>query len=137
MGRFVRPETCRLTLANGDTLTVKKRLTHGEQRAAYARMYDTGVDGALKVNPLQLGMALVTAYLVDWHLHDDDVSIRGLSADELTTVLDTMAPEDFAEIRTAVEQHEAAMLAERTAAKNGTAGERGSAAISPSPFAAA
>jgi len=77
MSRFVRPETCRLLLASGESLTVKKRLTHGEQRAAYARMSVAGPDGRRIVDTLQHGMALVTAYLVDWHLLDDDVSIRG------------------------------------------------------------
>jgi len=135
--RFVRPETCRLLLASGESLTVKKRLTHGEQRAAYARMYVTGADGALTVNPLQLGMALVTAYLVDWHLLDDDVSIRGLSVDDLTTLLDTLTPEAFTEIRVAIEQHEAAMLAARAEEKKTTSATPGADPISPSPFASA
>src|SRR5579864_6637013 len=84
--RFVRPSTRTLTLANGDTLTVKRRLSSGEQRAAFARMYLTGADGALSLNTLQTGMAIITAYLVNWSLTDDDgqhVDIAGLSTDAL------------------------------------------------------
>jgi len=136
--RFVRPETCRLLLASGESLTVKKRLTHGEQRAAYARMSVAGPDGRRIVDTLQHGMALVTAYLVDWHLLDDDVSIRGLSADELTTLLDTLEPEAFAEIRAAIERHEAAMVAARAEEKKTTTtATPGADPISPSPYASA
>jgi hypothetical protein len=125
--RFVRPDTDTLTLANGDTLTVKRRLTHGERAAAMARI--TALQSGA-------GMALVTAYLLDWHLAEDDVPIRGVPVDELASVLDTLSPEDFAEILDAIETHIAAKTAERTAEKNETAGETTPAATSPSPSAA-
>jgi hypothetical protein len=140
MGRFVRPDTCILRLANGESLTVKKRLSNGEQRAAFARMYVTGPDGQLTVNPLETGIAIVAAYLVDWSFDDDDhqpVRIHGLSVDELTAVLDTLTPEAFAEVRRAIDTHVAAMTAAREAEKNGTGGAMGLPAISPSPSAAA
>jgi hypothetical protein len=124
MGRFVRPETCILTLANGERLTVKKRLSSGEHRAMFARMYLKAADGTLKVNPLEMGIALVTAYLIDWSFEDDDqapVRIRGLSVDELTSVLDTLAPEDFAEVREAIEAHAAREEKKRTTAATPTA----------------
>jgi hypothetical protein len=140
MGRFVRPETCTLWLANGESITVKKRLSNGEQRAAFARMYMPGPDGQLTVNPLETGIALVAAYLVDWSFRDDDlqpVPIRELSADELTGVLDQLTPEAFAEVRSAIDVHIAAMTAAREAEKNGKGGAMGLPAISPSPSAAA
>jgi hypothetical protein len=135
MGRFVRPETCILTLANGEQLTVKKRLSSGEQRAAFARMYLAATDGTLHVNPLEMGLAVVTAYLVDWSFTDDGtpVRIRGLSVDELTSVLDSLSPEDFADVRTAIEAHAAAMTQEREEKKRMTAGTRADAATLPSP----
>lgn len=138
MGRFIRPETTTLKISNGETLTVKKRLTSGEQRAAFARMYLAGVDGQMKVNPLTVGIAIITAYLVDWTLTDDtgaSVQIRGLSVDDLTAILDNLSQEAFAEIRKAIEQHEAAMAAERDQEKNAQAGERPLSEISPSPAA--
>lgn len=125
MSRFVRPETATLTISNSDTLTVKRRLSSGEQRAAFARMYLAGVDGTLKVNPLQTGVALITAYLVDWSLTDDDghrVEIRGASIEELTAILDGLDPDSFTEIKDAVERHEAAMSAERLEKKQPTGG---------------
>jgi hypothetical protein len=125
--RFVRPDTAILKISKGDTLTVKRRLSHGEQRASFARMYLAGADGTLKVNPFNIGMALVTAYLLDWSLTDDDgrpVPIRGVSAEELAFALDQLSPEDFAEIRTAIETHVAAMDAERAAEQHVPFGER-------------
>lgn len=139
VSRFVRPDVTVLTLADGATLTVKKRLTHGEQTASFARMYLAGVDGSLRVNPLQSGMAVVTAYLVDWTVTDEDgrvVPIRDKSADQLEEVLNEMSPESFAEIKSAIEAHERAMSAERAAGKQSD-GVRESSAISPSPVDAA
>lgn len=133
--RFVRPETAVLKISNGDTLTVKKRLSSGELRAYVSRMYLPTVDGTLKVSPLSSGVALVVAYLLDWSLTDDDgqpVVIRDASVDALTAALDNLEPESFTEIREAIETHEAAMAAERTAEKNGRGGGTASSVISPS-----
>lgn len=133
---FVRPETVSLTISSGDTLTVKKRLTSGEQRAAYARIYITKANGDIVVNPLLTGLAQVEAYLVDWTLTDHagrPVPIKGLSVDELESVLDNLSSESFKSILTAIEQHETAMLAERAKEKNALDGVNESSAISPSP----
>ena len=120
MSRFVRPETATLALSDGDTLIVRKRLTYGEQRASYSRMYMAGLDGRLRVNPFETGRALVVAYLLDWSLCDDDgqrVEIRGQPTETIEGAIDALSPEDFDEIRTAIETHEKAMLAEREAEK--------------------
>lgn len=136
MSRFVRPETRTLTLSNGDALTVRKRLTHGEQSAAYQRMYLAGVDGKLKVNPLQTGMALVTAYLLDWSLKDEEgigvPAIKGKPLEEVEAALNAMAEESFLEIKGAIEAHEREMGAERAAGKQ-SGGEHKSSPTSPSP----
>jgi hypothetical protein len=119
-GRFIRPETARLELTGGDFLIVKRRLTAGEQREAYARLYVAGADGVFHVNPIELGRTTMIAYLVDWSFTDDDgipIVIRGLSAGELGAVLDGLDPESFAEIRLAIEAHEAAITREREAEK--------------------
>lgn len=135
MGRFIRPETAVLRISNGDTLTVKKRLSAGEQRAMFAQMYVPNLDGVLKVNPLATGLARMIAYLVDWSLTDDSgqrVVIAGQPIDAVTSALDALAPEDFAEIKDAIEAHEVAMLEEREAQKK-TGGATSSAATLPSP----
>lgn len=125
MSRFVRPETTTLTLANGDQLFVRTRLSAGEQRAQFARMYSADDDGRWRPNPTMLGVGVVLAYLLDWTLTDDAgtrVSIRDLSVDDLQRVIDSLDTESFAEIRTAIETHEAAMTTARDAEKK-TAGE--------------
>ena len=134
--RFVRPDTTVLKISRGDTLTVKRRLTHGETIASYARMYLASADGQRAVNPLQVGMAIVTSYLIDWSLTTDDgarVTIRDVSVEALEAILNSLEPESFTEIREAIQAHDAAMQAEREAEKNGRGTETGSPEISPSP----
>jgi len=131
--RFVRPDVKVLTLANGDTLTVRRRINSGQQRAAFNRMYKPGADGKLHVDPLMTGIALVSAYLLDWTLRDDDdriVDIRGAAVEELIDILDSLTPESFTEIKEAIEAHEGRMVAERLAEKNDRDGENSASAIS-------
>jgi hypothetical protein len=116
MSRFVRPTTRTLTLANGDQLIVRERLTAGEQRAHLARLYRTDADGLLQRDPLMLRLAIVLAYLLDWNLRDDAgqaVPIRDLSAGDLQQVIDSLETESFQEIYDAINTHDLAMGAER------------------------
>jgi hypothetical protein len=125
MSRFVRPQTKTLTLANGDQLIVRERLTAGEQRAQFARMYTANGDGRYRTNPLMIGIGTILAYLLDWTLTDDAgsrVEIRDLAADDLQHVIDSLDPDSFAEIRSAIEAHESAMQSARDAEKK-TVGE--------------
>ena len=135
MSRFVRPDLVTLAISGGDTLTVRKRLNAGEQREAYARMYVTGIDGSMRVNPLQSGIAMMVAYLVDWSLTDDEgaiVPIRGLSVAELEATLHNLDPESFTEIKQAIEAHEERMREEREREKKTPDGTNGAEATSPS-----
>jgi hypothetical protein len=120
MSRFVRPDTRTLTLANGDQLIVRARLTAGEQRAHFARIYRVLDDGQLLPDRLRLGVGVIVAYLLDWNLKDDAgqaVPIRDLSTDDLQHVIDALDPESFGEIRAAIDTHVDAMAAERDAQK--------------------
>ena len=133
--RFVRPDTATLTISNGDTLTVKRRLNAGELRAMYARLYLAGADGVLKTNPLAIGVATIEAYLLDWSFRDDDdrpVVIRDVPVEDLRAKLDALDSDSFREIREAIDAHIERMETERTAEKNGQAGETTLSAISPS-----
>jgi hypothetical protein len=136
VGYFVRPETATLTLADGATLTVRRRLTAGEARARLERW--TAADpetGVLRPNYARLGLATITAYLLDWSLTDDAgrlVDLRGMGIADLETTIDNLEGDTFAEIRSAIEAHESAMIAERDAQKK-TDGSNGSAPISTSP----
>lgn len=138
--RFVRPETAILRLSRGDTLTVRQRLTAGEQRAAYARAYRArDGDREPQASLDEAWVALMTAYLLDWSLCDDDgrrVVIAGQPVETVIAALDALDIESFFEIRDAIQAHDAAMVAAREQEKNGQDGERPSPGISPSPAAA-
>lgn len=141
VSRFVRPETATLTISNGDTLTVKKRLTAGEVRAKLAREYIAGADGKFHADPFQFGVAIITAYLLDWSLTDEDgtpVPIKGIPLDDLTSIIDNLDPDSFGEIVAAISAHEEALGKAKADAKKKTrSGATASSAISVSPVVAA
>lgn len=133
--RFGLPDVTVLPLTDGDTLTVKRRLTAGEQRAMFARMYHT-VGGVTRVNQLQVPSATIVAYLVDWTLtdgHGQPVSVRGLPPEDVAGILDSLTPEDFKEIADAIDAHSEAMEAFRAAEKKTRPGAAASKPTSPSP----
>ena len=127
---FVRPDTRRLPLSDGQSIVVKQRLSSGDFRAHLKRSSYLGPDGLRRIDTLQQGLSTVITYLVDWSL---EAPILGASEHDLIVALDALAPERFAEIKTAIETHEAAMAAEREQEKNATDGAKASPAISPSP----
>lgn len=136
MSRFVRPDVTKLKISGGDTLVVKRRLNAGEQRAAFARMATAAADGSLHVNRLQVGHAMVLAYLVDWSLTDDSgkvVEIRDRPIEAIEAALNALDSESYTEIKTAIEDHDAAIREAREQEKNGPDGANESSAISPSP----
>lgn len=131
---FVRPETCRLPLSDGQWLLVKRRLTAGEFRAHLKRCSTVEADGVRRINTIDHGLSLIVTYLLDWSL---DAAIRGESDQVLAAALDTLAPHRFMEISAAIETHDTAMTAEREQEKNGRDGETNLPATSPSPSVAA
>jgi hypothetical protein len=137
--RFVRPETVTLPISDGDWILVKRRLTVGESREYWARAYRRDRQtGELLVNRRQAGPALVTAYLIDWSLTDDEgkpVLIRGVSAADMRRVLDGLDVDSFTEIRDAIQAHKDAMEKEREEEKKTRRSKMNGAAISPSPSA--
>lgn len=133
MSRFVRPETTTLPISSGEFLTVKAYLTEGEQRAAYSAMYRGGHsngDGSPpRINPQEVGIAMVLAFLVDWTVTDDEgrqVLIRDQPAEIVRAALDQLYPDEFDEIQTAIREHEARQLAARQEKKRTPPGARGS-----------
>ena len=100
-------------------MIVRERLTAGEQRAQFARMYTT-TNGRPQVDPFRAPLGVILAYLLDWNLRDEQgnaVVIRDLSPDDLQQVVDSLDTESFQEIRQAIEAHEAAMGADRDSQK--------------------
>ena len=145
--RFVHPQEKTLTLANGDTLTVRRRLTAGEQLDMFERLYlppkhnphPTG-NGRMQLNPVQTGLALIVAYVLDWSLCDESgtrVIIRGEPIDVVEAAIRQLDPDDFNEVKQAIEAHDAEVKAASDRKKKGTpTGELESSAISESPSGA-
>lgn len=132
--RVVTPETTTLSISNGDTLLVKKRLNTGEARQQYDRMYRESSAGRV-VDPLQVGLARILAYLLDWSLVYPDgtkIQIAGKSEDEVIAALNSLDYDSFTEIRDAITVHEQAMADERAALKKTQSIEPASSLISPS-----
>jgi len=139
MSRFVRPESSVLHISQGDTLTVRARLNVGEQRAMFARMYAVDADDKRRVDLLQVGLSRVLAYLIDWSLVDDQgrhVEIRDQPADVIEAALNALDPDDFREIREAIDAHVEAQDAARQAEKKSPSGDLASSATSTSPAVA-
>jgi hypothetical protein len=142
--RFVHPQERVLTLPNGDTLTVRRRLTAGEQMDMFERLYlpnkHANGNGRVQLNPVQTGYALIVAYLLDWSLVDESgarVVIRGEPAPVIEAAVRQLDPDDFNEIKTAIEAHESEVDAERARKKKGTpTGGDASNTISASPSGA-
>src|SRR5262245_47567749 len=118
--RFVTPALTTIPISQGDTITVRARLTAGERRAMYSRMY---YPETTKVDPMRVHLAVLTAYLVDWSLTDDEgrrVPIEGLPVAELETVINALDPESFTEIAEALDTHAEPFAPTRDTEKNGS-----------------
>jgi hypothetical protein len=121
MSRFVRPETAKLDISNGDWLLVKRRLTAGEERHAFARILrQTPFGEKMALDFEQTGLAKMVAFLLDWSLVDDTgavVPIRDQPPSTVEAALLNLDPRSFAEIHDAITRHETAQLAALDAEK--------------------
>jgi len=117
MSRFPKPEIVRLTLSGGDWLSVKKQLTAGEQRRAFARTMKTVKAGQpIEVDLEKAGLSNVVEYLVDWSFTDEagaHVAIRDMPADYVMDVLNNLDIDTFNEITQAIDQHEKTVTEEK------------------------
>src|SRR5262249_13179874 len=118
--RFVRPEAVTIPLTDGDWIIVRRRLNTAETREMFTRRYEFGPDNLPRVNLRQVGVSKVTAYLIDWSF--PELPIRGVTITELEAALGKLEPEDFAEIQTAIEEHEFLQEQEREAQKKTASG---------------
>jgi hypothetical protein len=131
---FVKPETERVSLPDGQWLDLKKRLNAGDDRRRMTMVIkEFRQDGRYTPDPEMVGKADVLIYLVDWSLRDDagskvKIDTEGAKA----SAIDSLDPDKFKVIADAVEAHAKAMEAERDASKKSTDGESASSATSPS-----
>jgi len=128
--RFVRPETRRLELTDGDWITVKARLTAGEKRAMFARMYTADGTGQHVVNLEAVWFVRLAAYLVDWSL--PEFPIRGVAREAVESALRNLEDDDLVELTAALEAHEAREAEAFAALKKTSTGAPASSRTSPS-----
>lgn len=112
---FVKPETVRLDLPEGQWIDVKKRLTHGEERRAIASLYtEVRADGRITPNVEMMGKSEVMAYLVEWSLRDDEGKPIRLDTDaKRSAAIDLLDPDKFKVISDAITAHVEAMKVAR------------------------
>jgi hypothetical protein len=137
--RIVIPEVVILPLSAGDTITVKERLSSGEERRMIRRGVTYTADGIRQFDPVEGGVAKILAYLVDWTFRGADgrvIPIRDQSPAVVEAALDLLDPESYTEVLRAIESHERAMQEAREAQKKILTGAPPSSATLPSPAAA-
>ena len=112
---FVRPETVRLALGDGEWLDVKRRLSIGEAREAQALglQYDERLERWI-VDPKKTGVIDVAGYLVDWSF---PLTIRLASRADVLAAVEALDLDDFIEIHRAIVAHERAEDSRRAAEK--------------------
>jgi len=112
MSRFVIPETIKLEISQGDWLLVKRRLTAGEERHAFARILKpTTIGEKLALDLERTGLQKIVAYLLDWSLEDHQgriVAVRDQPADVVERAILDLEPSSFQEIHAAIVAHETA-----------------------------
>jgi hypothetical protein len=138
--RIVVPDVAVLPLTEGDTITVKQRLSSGEERRMIRRGVSYTADGTRQFDPLEAGVAKILAYLVDWTFRGLDgriIPIRDQAPAVVESALDLLDPESYSEVLRAIEAHERAMQEQRDAQKKIPTGGPTLVAISPSRAAVA
>jgi hypothetical protein len=117
MSRFLKPEIVRINLTGGDWITVKRQLTAGEQRRAFARTVKTVKAGApLELDLEKAGLATLVEYLIDWSFTDEAgkaVVIRDTPADIVMDILNNLDADSYQEITDAINTHEKSVADEK------------------------
>ena len=137
--RVVVPDVATLPLSDGDSLTVKQRLSSGEERRMIRRGVSYTPDGVRQFDPVEGGVSKILAYLLDWTVRGPDgrvVPIRDEPPAVVEAALDLLDPDSYTEILRAIEAHERRMNEARAEEKKLRTGAPTSSATSPSPAVA-
>lgn len=128
--RFVQPEVTRIHLSDGDWIGVKRRLSVGEERAAFQAIVGeiNPSSGWRRPNVEMLGIAEMAAYIVEWSFRDAQDRPVLVSVDAIKQ-LDTAT---FRELEAALEKHASDIERAVEKEKNAPAGGSGPIPISPS-----
>lgn len=106
--RFVRPESVKLDLKDGEWVEVKKALTVGEDRrfrsAGLKRLSGAGGGAGaatVDIDWEEMALARVETYLLDWSAKDE----KGKSVPVSAAAIRNLDPRDFEEIDQAIQAH--------------------------------
>ena len=121
MGHFVNPEPHRLSLDDGEFITIKKRLNHGEREDMFAIMSPHVTPGETALLDRRVfRTAKVAAYLIGWSLTNEGTPVEyspDLPYQARVDILRALDADTFNAIYAAINTHEDAMDAERAAKK--------------------
>jgi hypothetical protein len=127
--RFVQPDLVRLTLSDGDWVDVKRRLSVGEERAAFQQIVgEVNQDGWRRPNLEMMGIAEMAAYVTGWSFRDPQDRPVPVSV----AALKQLDGASFKELEAALEAHVTTQDEDEAARKNGQAGANASVPTSPS-----
>lgn len=118
--RFVRADTTRLDLSDGDWIEVKTELNYGEHlRINRASLQSVGMNAGeggddgkftFRLDPFTQQQRRLEIYLTDWSFRDEDDKPVPLTRSTIEALDDDTA----AEIVTAIEAHEKDVAAKKT-----------------------
>lgn len=127
--RFVQGGIVRLPLAGGEWIDVKAELNAGEARRVFSSLVKEMHAGApMELDPEKVGLTKVVEYVVGWSLLNYQKRPEPVSE----SAINGLDQDTYNDIVAAVDTHDAACEAVRTARKNGQGGAIPSPAISPS-----
>jgi hypothetical protein len=139
-----RPTKTTINISRGNWIVVKDHLTAGDQRSvmkgSLKRVRTLDGKEVEEVDVINAPLVQAATYLLDWSVRDPDgnpVSIKGLTDEQMISVLGMLEPEDCNEICRVIDEHDDAMRALRAAEKKAADGETKSPATSPSPSTSA
>jgi hypothetical protein len=80
--RFVKPTTIQIEISDGDTISIKRELTVGEQKRMFAaglkQMTASGEnEPKFDIDPVEMSFAKINEYLVDWSFVEPSLNKNG------------------------------------------------------------
>lgn len=123
--RFVQPTITRLDLTDGDWIEIKTELNAGERRHAFGRLVKEMRAGEnAMLDPEQVGLTRLAEYIVAWSF----VDASGQAVPVSEAAINALDVDSFGELVAAIDKHEAAHEAKRSAEKKDSATSMASAA---------